>query len=103
MHILKSLHSLQGSYEGMSAQSDCDGDEGSLCVLWSLHVKRLLNILVFNVNESSVDEMKSAQYLDHSHLFHLIQLCQLLFIENGKEFVGVSAADIMQHFAYILH
>merc|ERR1712087_1007305 len=53
------------------------GDQ--LCAQWISHVKRLVHIVMFNVNDSSLEEMKSPQYFDHSHLFQLVQLCQLMF------------------------
>merc|ERR1712151_1123170 len=73
--------------------------DDQLCTQWILHVKRLFHIVMFNVNDSSLEEMKSPQYFDHSHLFQLVQLCQLMF--SSRQSV-VSKQDILHHFANML-
>merc|ERR1712083_959247 len=73
--------------------------DDQLCVQWISHVERLFHIVMFNVNESSLEEMKSPQYFDHSHLFQLVQLCQLMFANKQRT---VSEQDILHHFANML-
>eukprot|EP01083_Nonionella_stella_P311468 1110772_1 len=71
-------------------------NKNSLWQQWLLHVKRLFNIIVFNINESSFNKDKK-HYFDHSHLFQIIQLTKMLFAKQIK------MHRITNHFSNLLN
>ena len=100
LHIHKLLISLQDLYQ------KCQDDKQyeNLWNIWCKQVKRILNIIIFNIDKSKIDKWDKDRF-DYSNLYQILYLSKLLYCNNNynnNDQVVINSNAMTQHFSNII-